>query len=143
MPPVYRRLFAEHPETEAMFRIEGSDPVKGAVLSLTIEAILDFSGERSGYFRMIECEAISHDAYGTPRDLFVAFFAVIPDTLRTARSRLVGGDRGRLAEIAGRARRRRPMRERRGTTAHRRLENATGPTNGSAQHLPVAVASRV
>jgi hypothetical protein len=49
---------------------------------MTIEAILDFAGERSGKFRMIECEVSSHDAYGTPRDLFVAFFAVIAATLR-------------------------------------------------------------
>jgi hemoglobin-like flavoprotein len=81
-PLVYRRLFAEHPEAEAMFRTEGSDLVKGSMLALTIEAILDFAGERSGHFRMIECEVVSHDAYGTPRDLFVAFFAVIAATLR-------------------------------------------------------------
>ena len=31
---------------------------------------------------MIECEVSSHDAYGTPRDLFIAFFGVIADTLR-------------------------------------------------------------
>jgi hemoglobin-like flavoprotein len=85
---VYRRLFAEHPEAEAMFRTEGSDLVKGSMLALTIEAILDFAGERRGHFRMIECEVVSHDAYGTPRDLFVAFFAVIADTLRE----LLGSD---------------------------------------------------
>ena len=65
-----------------MFRTEGSDLVKGSMLSMTIESILDFSGERSGKFRMIECEVSSHDAYGTPRDLFVAFFGVIAATLR-------------------------------------------------------------
>ena len=31
---------------------------------------------------MIECEAASHDAYGTPRELFVALFGVIAATLR-------------------------------------------------------------
>ena len=31
---------------------------------------------------MIECEISSHDAYGTSRDLFIAFFGVIADTLR-------------------------------------------------------------
>jgi hemoglobin-like flavoprotein len=81
-PLVYRRLLTEHPETAAMFRTTGSDLVKGSMLALTIEAILDYAGERSGRFRMIECEAVSHDAYGTPRDLFVAFFGVIADTLR-------------------------------------------------------------
>jgi len=81
-PLVYRRLFEKHPEAEAMFRSEGSGPVKGSMLALTIEAMLDFAGERSGHFRLIECEVSSHDAYGTPRDLFVAFFGVIAETLR-------------------------------------------------------------
>src|SRR6478752_8802008 len=81
-PLVYRRLHAEHPETITMFRTEGSEPVKGSMLALTIEAILDFAGSRTGHFRMIECEISSHDAYGTPRDLFIAFFGVIAQTLR-------------------------------------------------------------
>jgi hemoglobin-like flavoprotein len=81
-PLVYRRLFREHPEAEAMFRREGSDPVKGSMLALTIDAILDFSGDRTGHFRMIDCELSSHDAYGTPRDLFGEFFGVIADTMR-------------------------------------------------------------
>ncbi|QIG92327.1 MULTISPECIES: globin [unclassified Bradyrhizobium] len=81
-PSVYRRLFREHPEAQAMFRTEGSEPVKGSMLSLTIQAIIDFAGERRGHFRLIESEVFSHDAYGTPRELFVAFFAVIADELR-------------------------------------------------------------
>jgi hemoglobin-like flavoprotein len=80
-PLVYQKLFREHPEAQAMFRSEGSDLVKGSMLALTIEAILDFVGDRTGRFRMIECEVVSHDAYGTPRDLFVAFFGVIASTL--------------------------------------------------------------
>ena len=81
-PLIYRRLHAERPETLTMFRTEGSELVKGSMLAMTIEAILDFAGERSGKFRMIACEVMSHDAYGTPRELFVAFFRVIRDTLR-------------------------------------------------------------
>ena len=105
-PLVYRRLFNEHPEAQVMFRSEGSDPVKGSMLALTIEAILDFAGDRRGHFRLIECEVFSHDAYGTPRDLFVEFFAVIAATLHE----LLGSDwspemetawRRLLAEIEG------------------------------------------
>jgi hemoglobin-like flavoprotein len=81
-PLVYRRLFREHPEAETMFRSEGSDLVKGSMLALTIDAILDFAGDRTGHFRTIECEVSSHDAYGTPRELFAAFFGVIAGTLR-------------------------------------------------------------
>ncbi|PSO14567.1 globin [Bradyrhizobium sp. MOS003] len=81
-PLVYQRLFDAHPETQAMFRSQGGDLVRGSMLALTIEAILDFAGERRGHFRLIACELASHDAYGTSRQLFIAFFAVIRDTLR-------------------------------------------------------------
>ena len=80
-PLVYARLFREHPESEGMFRSEGSDLVKGSMLALAIEAMMDFAGERTGRFRMIECEVASHDAYGTPRELFGAFFGVIAATV--------------------------------------------------------------
>lgn len=81
-PLVYRRLFDAHPETRAMFRTEGSELVMGSMLAMTIEAILDFAGERSGHFRLITSEVSSHDSYGTPRELFIGFFAIIAQTLR-------------------------------------------------------------
>jgi hemoglobin-like flavoprotein len=81
-PLVYRRLFDAHPEAETMFRSQGSELVKGSMLALTIEAMLDLAGDRSGPFRMIACELSSHDAYGTPRQLFGEFFGVIAVTLR-------------------------------------------------------------
>ena len=81
-PLVYARLFREHPEAETMFRREGGDLVRGSMLALTIDAIMDFAGDRSGSFRMIQCEVQSHDAYGTPRKLFGEFFGVIAETLR-------------------------------------------------------------
>jgi hemoglobin-like flavoprotein len=81
-PLVYRRLFRQHPEAEAMFRREADDLVKGSMLALAIDAMMDFAGDRTGHFRMIECEVQSHDAYGTPRKLFGEFFGVIADTLR-------------------------------------------------------------
>jgi hypothetical protein len=52
------------------------------MLALTIEAILDFAGDRRGHFRLIACEVVSHDGYGTPRELFITFFGIIRDTLR-------------------------------------------------------------
>jgi hypothetical protein len=42
----------------------------------------------AGRCEMIECEVVSHDAYGTPRELFGTFFGVIADTLRD----LLGSD---------------------------------------------------
>jgi hemoglobin-like flavoprotein len=81
-PLVYERLHRDYPETRGMFRSEGSELVKGSMLAITIESLLDFAAKRRGKFRMIECEISSHDAYGTPRDLFLAFFTVIAATLR-------------------------------------------------------------
>lgn len=81
-PLVYRSLFEAHPEARTMFRTEGSDLVMGSMLAMTIEAILDLAGERSGHFRLITSEVSSHDSYGTPRELFVAFFAIIVQSLR-------------------------------------------------------------
>ena len=81
-PHVYQRLFGAHPETRAMFRSQGSELVMGSMLALAIEAVLDFAGERRGHFRLIACEAASHEAYGTSPELFISFFAIIRDALR-------------------------------------------------------------
>jgi hemoglobin-like flavoprotein len=81
-PLVYRRLFREHPEAEAMFRRETNNLVKGSMLALAIDAIIDFAGDRAGHFRMLGCELQSHEAYGTPPELFGKFFKVIADTMR-------------------------------------------------------------
>jgi hemoglobin-like flavoprotein len=105
-PLVYRRLFRQHPEAESMFRREAGDLVKGSMLALAIDALLDFAGDRRGNFRMIDCEVQSHDAYGTPRELFVAFFDVIAQTLREILGtewspEIEGAWRKLLAEIDG------------------------------------------
>ena len=82
-----------------MFRTEGSETVKGSMLALTIEAILDFAGERTGHFRLIAAEVFSHDAYGTPRELFIAFFGIIAQTLRD----IIGADWSDEIDAAWRA----------------------------------------
>lgn len=80
-PLVYERLFREKPETRALFRTEGSTLVKGEMLALALDAILDFAGERKAAHRMIFCEVQSHAAYGTSPELFNVFFAVIADVV--------------------------------------------------------------
>src|ERR1700761_215322 len=76
-PLVYERLHRDYPETSTMFRSAGSELVKGSMLAMTIDAIIDLAGPRRGPFRMIGCEVSSHDAYGTSREFFLAFFGVI------------------------------------------------------------------
>ena len=76
---VYDRLFRAHPETEPMFARDTGGHIKGSMLAFAIDAILDFAGERNGTFRMIVCEVQSHEAYGTSREVFFAFFGVIAE----------------------------------------------------------------
>ncbi|MDQ8729064.1 cysteine-rich CWC family protein [Bradyrhizobium sp. LHD-71] len=97
-PLVYARLFRVRPETRAMFRAEANDLVKGSMLQLALEAILDFAGERKASHRLILCEVQSHDGYGTPPELFNVFFAAIADTVRD----LLGEDWSPTMETAWR-----------------------------------------
>jgi hypothetical protein len=53
-PPVHHRLFPEPPEAEPTFRREANDLVNGSMLALTIDAVLNFAGERATSFRMID-----------------------------------------------------------------------------------------
>jgi hemoglobin-like flavoprotein len=61
-PLVYRRLFREHPEAEAMFRSQASELVKGSMLALTIADTLreilrpDWSPEMDEAWRKLLAE---------------------------------------------------------------------------------------
>ena len=87
-PLVYARLFAEHPEMEALFWRDSNGLVKGEMLSRVIEAILDFIGERRYAHHLIQCEVVTHAGYDVPPDVFRTFFPVVAETLRE----LVGED---------------------------------------------------
>jgi hemoglobin-like flavoprotein len=49
-PAVYRRLFREHPEAEAMFRRESGDLVKGSMLTLAIAQFWILPGSAAATF---------------------------------------------------------------------------------------------
>jgi hemoglobin-like flavoprotein len=79
---VYERLFRERPETWGLFRTDPKDLIKGSMLQLALDAILDFAGERKAAHRLIFAEVQSHDGYGTSPELFNVFFAVIAEVVR-------------------------------------------------------------
>jgi hemoglobin-like flavoprotein len=81
-PLVYDRLFIAKPETRALFRTDPKNLIKGSMLELALEAILDFAGEKNASHRLIFCEVQSHDAYGTQPEIFTVFFVVVRDVLR-------------------------------------------------------------
>jgi hemoglobin-like flavoprotein len=81
-PGVYRRLFADHPEMEALFIRDKNDLVKGEMLARVIEAILDFAGARHYAATLIQCEVITHAGYDVPPEVFRVFFATVAAELR-------------------------------------------------------------
>ena len=87
-PLVYARLFAEHPQMEALFWRDANGAIKGEMLSRVIEAILDFIGERHYAHHLIQCEVVTHEGYDVPPDVFAVFFGVVAATLRE----VVGAD---------------------------------------------------
>ena len=83
-PRVYRRLFADHPDMEALFVRDTNGSVRGEMLARVFEMILDFIDRRAYGARMIQCEVVTHEGYGVPLDVFGVFFQTVADTLREA-----------------------------------------------------------
>jgi len=81
-PLVYRRLFREQPQMEAMFVRDANGQVRGEMLARVIEAIFDFVGERIYAATLIQCEVVTHAGYDVPPDVFRTFFGVVAETVR-------------------------------------------------------------
>ncbi len=79
---VYAKLFAEHPEMEALFVRDTNGAVKGEMLMRVIEAILDFIGPRAFARTLIQCEVVTHESYGVPPEVFGVFFGTLAATVR-------------------------------------------------------------
>lgn len=73
---VYARLFALHPETEALFVRDVSGAVRGEMLAKVIELALDLAGSRAYAPNFIRSELVNHDGVGVPREVFPAFFPI-------------------------------------------------------------------
>ena len=80
-PLVYERMFREMPETEPLLHWIPSH-VRGQMLAQSLEALLDFAGERNWALAMFECERTTHATYHVPPEMFLRFFSIIRDTFR-------------------------------------------------------------
>jgi hypothetical protein len=81
---IYTRLFAQFPDTEALFVLDRDGQVRGAMLAHVFETIFDFIGERRYAHRFIAAEIVTHEGYNVPPDAFAAFFAIVRDEVRAA-----------------------------------------------------------
>lgn len=78
---IYARLFAQFPETEALFVLDRDGQVRGAMLSHVFETLFDFIGERRYAHRFIGAEIVTHDGYGVDPAAFAAFFGIVRDAV--------------------------------------------------------------
>jgi hemoglobin-like flavoprotein len=80
-PLVYGRLFALHPELEAMFVLDTDGSVRGSMLSHSLRVLLDLIDERHFGPSFIKAECIRHGYSDLPPEMFVAFYPIVRDAV--------------------------------------------------------------
>ena len=81
-PLVYARLFAARPELEALFIRDRAGSVRGQMLAVAIEALLDLAGEGHYAAGLLHSERVNHEGLGVPPDAFDGFYPVLHEVFR-------------------------------------------------------------
>lgn len=81
-PLVYGRLFGAHPELEALFVRDTSGGVRGQMLAMVIDTVLDLAGPNAYAARMIDSERVNHQGLGVLAEVFDIFYTVLMQTCR-------------------------------------------------------------
>lgn len=79
---VYARLFAAHPDTEALFVRDVDGAVRGEMLAKVIELAQDLAGPRAYAANFVRCEVVNHEGVGVPREVFPDFFDIAVKAFR-------------------------------------------------------------
>ncbi len=82
VPLVYERLYADYPETVALFFLDRDGRRREHMLSVTFETLLDFIGAKHFSVNMLHCERINHAELGVPPEISTRFFWVVRDAFR-------------------------------------------------------------
>ena len=81
-PQVYARLFAAHPEMQALFVRDTTGAVRGEMLAMAFECILDIGGAGAYAANLIAAERVNHQGLGVPPQVFARFFPLLAETCR-------------------------------------------------------------
>jgi len=76
---VYARLFERHPETEALFLMDKGGHVRGQMLAVAFEALLDGGRRLAG---LLDIERMNHVNIGVPQPVFDGFLPLVMETVR-------------------------------------------------------------
>ena len=87
-PLVYARLFQEHPEVAALFVNDRDGGVRGQMLAVALEGLLDHAGPRAYAAHLLRAERVNHEGLGVPPEIFDRFFDILVATFRD----LLGAD---------------------------------------------------
>ena len=79
-PTIFARLFAELPETQERFARDASGAVRGEMLAMVFDCLMDPGGPYQA--NVVRSERINHDGFGTPSDEFNRFFWIVRDGCR-------------------------------------------------------------
>jgi hemoglobin-like flavoprotein len=77
---VFTRLFTDSPEMEALFVRDSAGLVRGQMLAVAIESLLDTVTDRSYGANLIQIERVNHEGLGVPPEVFDTFFATVVAT---------------------------------------------------------------
>ncbi len=81
-PSVFQRLFAENPEIESLFVRDTAGLVRGEMMAVTLEALLDCAGDDSYAVGLVEIERVNHVGLGVAPQVFDTFFRVAMTVFR-------------------------------------------------------------
>ncbi len=81
---IYQRLFALHPNLEALFVLDTNGAARGNMLAKALECLLDLTGARAFGAAFILAEAINHEGIGVTREAYISFFECIAEVVRDA-----------------------------------------------------------
>ncbi len=77
---VYSRLFSAYPEMEALFVRDTTGAIRGEMLAMAFECILDLGGAGDYAANLIAAERINHEGVGVPHAVFGRFFPILAQT---------------------------------------------------------------
>jgi hemoglobin-like flavoprotein len=82
VPLVFRRLFAELPELEALFVRDQGGLVRGQMFQVTMESLLDYVSDRSYGANLIQIERVNHQGLGVETEMFDRFYWTVMATFK-------------------------------------------------------------
>ncbi len=81
-PLVYAWLFERFPGLQALFVRDRSGIVRGQMVQVAIEGLLDLAGDRAYAAGLLQTERVNHQGLGVPPEAFDSFYGVLLEVFR-------------------------------------------------------------